>query len=587
MAELRKFEESTFPRPAPATQPHAARQPRPGAINPPAELRSPDHHPSRPPEAHAPPKPWLSKLALPTVAVRWDPRVIRYLQFYRDDPKGRAIMAAWLRRMGRHRAMILRVLRKHGVPDDLLYVAMVESGFNPLLTSRVGAAGIWQFMSGTGSGYGLHRDYWIDERRNPKLSTAAAARYLKDLHSRFGTWELALAAYNAGYGAVQNSIRKYNTNDYWQICQYESGLPWSTTLYVPKVLAVAIVGRNRGYFGYGDVRPDPPVTYELVSVPVSITLAQAARAAGIDTDTIERLNPELRRGRTPPSSKAWLRVPSVTRDTFYANLARMKGQLAQHRPYLVRLGDTADALAADLAISRATLRRINGIQRDDEIRPGLVILVPAAPKKRRPVKPADGADGKTASEGEEEPRLVAVPQGVPTQVKGRRRVFYRTVLGDSLEQVARHLQVDQVQLAGWNKLELKARLIPDMVLQAFVAPDFDDSRVRLLDPRTIHVMVAGSEEFLNAYEERKGRRRQLYTARPGDTLASVGRRFGLSVGSLARINRFGRNTRLKEGQRIVVYLDPTKVRRRRVKKSRRPAVKAPPSAATSSKKLRR
>jgi LysM repeat protein len=144
------------------------------------------------------------------------------------------------------------------------------------------------------------------------------------------------------------------------------------------------------------------------------------------------------------------------------------------------------------------------------------------------------------------------------------------VEGDRLPVIARYLGVSVAELGLWNKLDPAARLLPDMVLQAFVPRTFDASRVLLLDPRRIQVMVAGSEKFLNTYEERNGRKRMIYTARPGDTLRSVGRRFGLSVGSVARINRFSRFTKLKAGQRVVVYVDPAKLRsrKRRVERKR-------------------
>jgi membrane-bound lytic murein transglycosylase D len=484
-------------------------------------------------------------------------------------------MSAWLKRMGRYRTLITRTLEKHRVPRSLIYVAMIESGFNPRLTSRAGAAGIWQFMKRTGRGYGLQRDYWIDERRNPKLSTEAGARYLKDLHKRFGSWELALAAYNAGYFAVQRSIKKYNTNDYWQICRYESGLPWSTTLYVPKVLATAIVALNRTYFGYSNVQAEPELRYDLVSVPTSITLGQAGRAAGVTKDEVALLNPELRRGRTPPSSKAWLRIPRGKKRAFYANLARMKGQLARYRPYVVRLGETVTDLAASLGISRHRLRQVNGMRRDADLRPGLIILVPAR-RTRTSVAdaPKQGGGAGAGSAAPSTPKLlVAVPRGTPRAIPGRRRVFYRTVEGDRLPVIALYLGVSTAELRLWNKLDPAAKLLPDMVLQAFVPQSFDASRVVLLDPRRIQVMVAGSEKFLNTYEERNGRKRVIYTARAGDTLRSVGRRFGLSVGSVARINRFSRRTKLKAGQRLVVYVDPAKLRTRKKKRRRKAGVR--------------
>jgi membrane-bound lytic murein transglycosylase D len=480
-------------------------------------------------------------------------------------------MGAWLQRMGRYRKMIDRVLKKHDLPRDLVYVAMIESGFNPTRTSRAGAAGLWQFMRRSGRGYGLHRDYWVDERRNPLLSTEAAARYLKDIYARFGSWELALASYNAGVGAVLQSVRKYNTNDYWQLCRYESGLPWSTTLYVPKILATAIVGRNRSYFGFGHIKPDPEERFTLVSVSTSVTLGQAASAAGVSKEVIEDLNPELRRGRTPPASKTWLRVPKGTAERFYTQLARIKGRRAKYKPYVVRLGDTPSLIAEEHGISRATLRRINGVQQDAELRPGLVILVPARKPKKRLAEAKGSARTKSVNNKEsvDDLILVPLPRGKPRRIRGRERVFYRVVTGDSLSEIARHLQVAPRRLADWNSLDPAAKLVSGMILQAFVPKTLDRDRVVLLDPKQVRPMVAGSDTFLDLFEERKGRRRITYVARRGDNLRSVSRRFGLSVGSLMRINQFSRRTKLQQGQSLVVYVEKKRLRKRKKKRTRR------------------
>jgi peptidoglycan lytic transglycosylase D len=567
LEELRKFEESAFPRKrAPATTNEAAtpaRRPRLSTENPPAELRTPPRGRSAAarPRAKAP-KGWLSRLALPDLPVRWDPRVIRYLEFYRSNPRGRSIMAHWLRRRGRYRSLIARTLKKHGVPQAIGYVAMIESGYNPRRTSRVGAAGLWQFMPRSGRGYGLNRDYWVDERRNPQLSTEAAVRYLKDLYTRFGSWELALASYNAGYGAVLKAVRKYNTNDYWQLCSYEAGLPWSTSLYVPKIMAAAIVGANKGFFGYSGGKVDPERPYTLVAVSTSVSLTHAAIAAGSSKGLLEELNPELRRGRTPPAAKSWLRVPRGTKQRFYAGLARIKGRRAQYKPYVVRLGDSAAGIAERFAITRATLRRINGVVKDAELRPGLVILVPARTQRRsRRVAAADAAKPV----GEDELILVPLPRGAPRRIRGRRRVFYRVVYKDSLSEIARYMKVRPAELARWNKLDPAAKLVSGLVLQAFVPRDFDKSSVALLDPKRVRPMVAGSATFIERYEERKGRKRLVYTVRAGDSLTRLSKRFGLSVGSLMRINKFSRRTKLQAGQKVVVYVEQARLRKLRRK----------------------
>ena len=511
---------------------------------------------------------WLSKLALPDIPVRWDAKVIRFLEFYRSNPRGRAIMSLWLKRKGRYEKLITAALRRHKLPSSLIYLVMTESGFNPHTTSRVGAAGLWQFMPGPGRGFGLQRDYWVDERRNPDLATEAGIQYLKRLHRMLKSWELALAAYNAGFGSVLTAMQKYNTNDYWRLCSYEAGLPWGTTIYVPKIMALAVVGANRDYFGFGQVKPDPELTFDVVAVSTSLTLAQAARAAGSTTEQLVLLNPELRRGRTPPRTKSWIRVPRGSKGRFYTGLARLKGELARYRPYTVRLGDNDNTISRRFGISRRQLRRINKLQSSLELHPGLTILVPArAPRKAPPPRPGKkrGKRGKPGASADpqqhDEPILVALPAGVPKQIEGRRRVFYRTVVGDSLTRIAASLQVKAADLASWNGINPRVKLVSRMVLQAFVANDFARARARLLDPTRLKVMVTGSDEFLDYFERRKGRRRLTILARKGDTLKTVARRMGLTVGDVIRINRISRWSRLKTGQKLVVYVDQRRFRR--------------------------
>jgi membrane-bound lytic murein transglycosylase D len=523
--------------------------PRPGTLTPPAPLGSTSPPAIRGPKG-APPKTmaWLAQLKLPDLPVRWEPKLLSYLRFYRNHRRGRAIMRTWLRRMGRYRPLIDAELRRQKLPRALVYVAMIESGFNPRRTSRVGAAGLWQFMPRTGRGYGMKRDYWLDQRRDPQRSTVAALRYLGGLYRRFRSWDLTLAAYNAGFGTVLKAVQKYNTNDYWKLARYEAGLPWSTSLYVPKIVAAAIVGENRKAFGYASIKPDRPIAAEMVKAPRSLTLAQVARATGATVSKLRLLNPELRRGRTPPRIDYWVRVPKGKAQTFYGNLARL-GAL-RYRPYRLKLGEDDRSVATRFGISRRTLRRINGVSNGAELRPGLLILVPArAPRAgARPSKRRRAQKNNT-----QEPLLVALPKGSPSKLPGRRRVFYRIVLGDTLPVIARHLGVTVAEIARWNALDIKAKLISQMVLQAFVPAKRKLGHVKLLDPRRVRVHVAGSSRFLAEHERRKGRRRVTYRVRQGDTLTRVARRFRLSVGSLMRINRFGRRTKLRKGETIIVY----------------------------------
>ena len=318
LRDLRRFEEQAFPRADPATSGRESlggpvggdgAAPELGGVlrgrwsgsgDLPPEVRSPDSTARTSPPTDNPDSDWLRTLKLPELPVRWDPQVLRYLDYFRGDPKGRAVMASWLRRVGRYRAMFEKTLDHYGLPRDLIYVAMIESGFDFTSRSRTGAGGIWQFMPSAARTYGLEISYWVDGRRDPERSADAAARYLKDLYVRFGNWPLVFAAYNAGYGAVLTSISRYNTNDYWELCRHESGLPWESSIYVPKIMAAAIVGHNLEAFGFADLTPDPAYVFDRVEAPPGTTFAAIARAAGARPEVIASLNSQLLRERTPP-----------------------------------------------------------------------------------------------------------------------------------------------------------------------------------------------------------------------------------------------------------------------------------------------
>jgi len=575
LRELRRFEEQAFPRsgaPRPTTvDPSLPAPSLPGSWggsgDVPPELRSP----TPPPAASAtvpPDSDWLRALKLPDFPVRWDAQVLRYLDYFKSDPKGRAVMSNWLRRAGRYRDVFDKVLVRHGLPRDLFYLAMIESGFESTAKSRVGAGGVWQFMPGAARAYGLEVSYWIDGRRDPERAADAAARYLKDLYVRFGSWYLVFAAYNAGYGAVLRSIANYNTNDYWELIKHESGLPWESSVYVPKILAAAIVGRNQGTFGFADVTPDPPFAYDEVDVAAGTTLATVARAAGAKTEVVEALNPSLLRSRTPPErGTTRVRVPVGTGAVYAANIEKARGT-DKTETVVLRFGETLDDVARGRGVAVRELRRLNGVKDSSELRAGTAIVVPAkkvalasatkgkdAPDKDAPAKDDDGAAdaaAKPPAAGDDDSVLVAVPDR-SFSYDGRERVFYRARDGDSLDEIADAFGVRSDELVEWNNVDPSAKLHPRMVLQIFVRKDFDPAGVMMLDPTKVRVVTLGSEEFLELETARRGKKRLYYTCKDGDTLAKLGRRYGLTPGDLARINRFSYNTELHQGDRVVVY----------------------------------
>jgi membrane-bound lytic murein transglycosylase D len=216
---------------------------------------------------------WLSGLSLPDMPIRWDDRVVRYLEFFRDDPRGHELIRGWMARRERWGELIRSTLRAEGLPETPPW--RWSSGFSADARSDAGAVGLSN--SSQPRRVRPHQSHWIDLRRDPEASTRAAARYLRALHERFGTWELALAAYNMGYGALLRSMRKYDTNDYWELTHLESALPFETSLYVAKIMACAIVGRNLSVFGFEELPMEAPMTWDDVEVPGGTALSVLAR----------------------------------------------------------------------------------------------------------------------------------------------------------------------------------------------------------------------------------------------------------------------------------------------------------------------
>jgi membrane-bound lytic murein transglycosylase D len=559
---LREFEAEAFPPPGGSPWIDERKQaisrleappPRP-AVNRPSELR--------------PDAPWLDQLELPDLPIRWSRTLVDYLVFYKDDPRGRSIMASWLVAQGRYGEMIAAHLRKARLPADLLYVAMIESGYDPDDLSSAGALGLWQFMPEGGRIYGLRADRWVDERRDPLRSTIAQMDYFADLYQRFADWHVALAAFNMGYGAMLRSIARYNTNDFYRLCEYENAIPWETCLYTPKVLAAAIVGHNRAVYGYDKLTPLPAERWEEVAVPTSVSLAAVASAAGASAAELKRLNPQLRHGRTPPGEPGYVvRVPAGTRAETQRRIAELEADWKGYDAYVIAHGERFEDVATTFGITVGQLRKLNDVTRDAEIEGGTVLVVPRITAEQRTKNQAKAranlhASGVDQRDGER--LLVPVPDKAAT-VDGKRRVFYRVVAGDTLRGVARALAVTPAELAQWNALEREGNLQPRMVLLAWVAPTFDPAKraVSLLDEAQLIVVTRGSPEHMDLAEARTGRVRTEYVAQGKEKLAEVARKFGMGSHDLARINRISYDTVLAKGQAIIVYqvADPSRSKR--------------------------
>jgi membrane-bound lytic murein transglycosylase D len=276
------------------------------------------------------------------IPVVWNESVQKFVKLFEEKQPER--MALYLKRSGRYEGMIRSKLREQGMPEDLVYMSMIESGFNPNAKSHAQAVGLWQFIAETGRRYGLRVDSYVDERRDPEKSTDAALRYLQDLHDRFGSWYLAAAAYNTGENRVGRIMREETGSergaeeDFWRI---RKRLPGETREYVPLIVAAALIGKEPHKYGLENVERWLPVPTDSVAVPGGTDLEVVAEAVGVTEKEIRVLNPHLVRGATPPGKGYTVRIPEGRASLYAVNFSRaqteMKSRMAAKQAEQARL----------------------------------------------------------------------------------------------------------------------------------------------------------------------------------------------------------------------------------------------------------
>jgi len=340
-------------------------------------------------------------------AVRW------WIRRFRTEIPERFTL--YLNRAGRYEPMIRRKLKEAGLPGDLVYKAMIESGMNPDAYSRAHAVGMWQFIAGTARKYGLEVSYWVDERRDPIAATDAAIRYLTDLHDEFGSWYLAAAAYNAGEGRIRWSIARTGTDDYWELVDRRA-IPRETRNHVPKIIAAALIARDPAAYGF-DVEPEEPLAFETVTVPDATSMDVIAEAAGVEESVVRELNPHYRRHVTPPNRRAEVRLPVGTGERFRERYAEIPAdERVTWLVHTVTRGQTLSGIASRYGTSvRAILASNDGV-RPRRLQIGQRLVVPRA-----------GARGDGSLD----------------------RVVRR---GDTLWGIARRYDVSTRELMAWNGL---------------------------------------------------------------------------------------------------------------------------------------
>jgi membrane-bound lytic murein transglycosylase D len=314
------------------------------------------------------------------IPITYNSAVDRWLAYYQT--RGRRDFQRQLARAGRYEPTLRAIMREYGLPQDLVYLAMIESGYDPNAYSRAHAVGLWQFLRSTAAHYGLRVSDWIDERRDPILATRAAAAHLRDLYEELGSWYLVAAAYNAGHTRVRRAIRRSGSRDFWTLAR-RGYLPDETRDYVPKLIAAALIAKQPEKYGFA-VATASPLGYDIGRVPDATSLDVIAEAAGVDVAEVAALNPQLIRGVTPPGESYVVRLPPLTGATFAVNYAGIPAEarvnLIQHS---VRPGDTLGRLAKLYGADVSAIRSANQDVHPRRLKVGQVLFIPAGSKSER------------------------------------------------------------------------------------------------------------------------------------------------------------------------------------------------------------
>ncbi|ASD64426.1 LysM peptidoglycan-binding domain-containing protein [Bdellovibrio bacteriovorus] len=463
---------------------------------------------------------------LESIPTEVNPLVEKWIAYFQG--RGRPHMERYLARSTRYEKLMKKVLRDNGLPEDLFYIALIESGFSSRATSHASAVGYWQFIRGTGKRYGLDINAFVDERRDPVFATQAAAEYFKGLYSVFGSWYLAMASYNVGENRVKREVMNHYTRDFWELAR-KKRLPAETINYVPKFIAAKMIGKDPAKYGFDDIDYLPPIEFDHITVSQPVNLRQMAEKMNLNYEDFKALNPKFK-GEVAilKGSDLILRIPPGTAEQSkvaatesFVSRVQFVADTGDTQTYRIRRGDTLSTVARRYRTTVAFLRDLNDLPRRKPLRVGMRIQVP----DRTPLKDRSQSRSMVAKKSDAPKNTVTISSD------GR---YYIVQSGDSLFTIARKYATSVSELQRMNNIKRGRTLKVGMKLKV---PTPGSSSAR---------------EVATEVAQSKKTKSKVHVVRRGENLSVIAAKYNVAVSDLTERNKIRNPASLVVGARIVI-----------------------------------
>lgn len=456
--------------------------------------------------------------------VVFNKQVDMYLKLFQG--KQRRQFGRWLARSGKYRDIMEKELRQAGLPTDLMYLSMIESGYYELAYSRSKAVGLWQFMKGTGRQYHLKVDKYVDERRDPVKSTKAAVAYLSDLYKEFGDWHLAVAAYNGGPGKVRHGLRKHKVDNFWDLAS-KKHLRLETKRYVPKLIAALVIAKEPEKYGFTNIVYQKPLEFETITVGPNMTLSAIALVSDSSEKEIKSLNHELKKGKTPSNRARYgVKIPPNTISIAKKNMSRLHSiATTGYKTHKIRKGDTLTKVCRRYDVNKTTLLKVNNL-RSSTLTIGRNLRIPYSTITYR-LLPEGSTDAMAAYKDS--------------------LVLHRIKRGETISKISTKYKVPTEMIVAWNGLKNAHTIREGQQLALYIDRGASVSTPAKRSTKNIQKSATstGNLVVLRPYKKKRPSNSQpifqYYSVKNGDSLWSISRKFSASTRDIKRWNNLKSN----------------------------------------------